>query len=158
MQKAYFILMFSSWNYKKTPSLSNVSLAWCLFGPHSEQQPLQLWTFEEQGWCCGESTRLPPVWPGFSPLLPEVFLWALRFSQTLSNLNPLLKNQDSTNTSKFQFNLEHTDMFKLVYKNSYVILEFKTYYNLQFTGSQLNWDFTRELSLHPWCLLSKSLW
>ena len=91
-------------------------------------------------------------------LAPRGFLWALRFSQTLSNLNPLLKNQDSTNTSKFQFNLEHTDMFKLVYKNSYVILEFKTYYNLQFTGSQLNWDFTRELSLHPWCLLSKSLW
>ena len=19
----------------------------------------------EQGWCCGEGTRLPPVWPGF---------------------------------------------------------------------------------------------
>ena len=56
---------------------------------------------EKQGWHTGESTRLPPLWPGFksqrqhhyvgwvccwfSPLLREVFLWLLQFS-------PLLKN------------------------------------------------------------------
>ena len=43
----------------------------------------------------------------FSPLVQEVFLWVLQ-------LSPLLK----TNTSKFQFDLEHTDTFKRVYKNS----------------------------------------
>ena len=72
--------------------------------------------FWEQGWHRGESTRLPPMWPGFesrrrhhmwvefccwfSPLLREVFLQALRFS-------PLLK----TNISKFQFNQESTSMW-----------------------------------------------
>ena len=55
-----------------------------------------------KGWCSGESTCLPPMWPGFksrhrtpyvgwvccwfSPLLRQVFLRVLRFS-------PLLKNQ-----------------------------------------------------------------
>ena len=56
-------------------------------------------------------------------LAPRGFSSGTPFSQTLSNLNPLLKNQDSTNTSKFQFNLESTDTFKGVYKNSYVIFE-----------------------------------
>ena len=23
------------------------------------------WTFLVQGWCSSESTRLPPMWPGF---------------------------------------------------------------------------------------------
>ena len=49
----------------------------------------------EQGWCSGESTRLPPMWPGFESwrrrhmwveFVCWVFLRVLRFS-------PLLKNQ-----------------------------------------------------------------
>ena len=58
--------------------------------------------FGEQGWCSGESTRLPPMWPGFDswcrrhmcvefvvgslPCSERFFLRVLRFS-------PLLKNQ-----------------------------------------------------------------
>ena len=62
-----------------------------------------IWSCSEiKGWCSGESTCLPPMWPRFksrhrtpyvgwvccwfSPLLREVFLRVLRFS-------PLLKNQ-----------------------------------------------------------------
>ena len=71
----------------------------------------------EQGWYSGESTRLPPMWPGFkfwrqrhmlgsvccwfSPLLREVFLQVLRFS-------PLLKNH------YFHIDLEHMNTFKRV--------------------------------------------
>ena len=66
----------------------------------------------EQGWCSGESTRLPPMWPGSIPgpgvicglnlllvlsLLREVFLRVLRFPPP-----PLLKNQHS----KVQLDLE----------------------------------------------------
>ena len=56
----------------------------------------------EQGWCSGESTRLPPVWPGFDSrsrchnlcglslllvlvLAPRVFLRVLRFSSLHKN-------------------------------------------------------------------------
>ena len=62
-------------------------------------------------WRSGESTRLPPLWPGFksgvevyvgwvccwfSPLLRKVFLWVIRFSHlrntpTLPNFNWILK-------------------------------------------------------------------
>ena len=62
-----------------------------------------------KGWCSGESTRLPPMWPGFksrrrtsyvgwvccwfSPLLREVFLRLLRFSPPQK---PTFPNSNST--------------------------------------------------------------
>ena len=72
----------------------------------------------EQGWRSGESTRLPPMWPGFESWRRRhmwvefvvVFLRVLRFS-------PLLK----TNTFKFQFDLERTDTFQRVLMNSLVL-------------------------------------
>ena len=72
----------------------------------------------EQGWCSGESTCLPQMWPGieswhwqhvgwvcrwFSPFFGQVFPRVHRFS-------PLLKNQ------QFQFKLECTDTFWHVLK------------------------------------------
>ena len=74
-------------------------------------------------WRSGESTRLPPVWfrilastaymyvgwvcCWFSSLLREVFLRVFRF--------PL---SSKINTSKFHFDLERTDTFRLLLENS----------------------------------------
>ena len=37
-----------------------------------KEMPVHVWMIKnllqgEQGWCSGESTRLPPMWPGFKP-------------------------------------------------------------------------------------------
>ena len=78
--------------------------------PAYRSSDLSMWS---KGWRCGESVRLPPLWPGFKSLrrchmwgdfvvgfllnlLREVFLRVLRFS-------PLLKK---TNILKFQFDQE----------------------------------------------------
>ena len=62
----------------------------------------------EQGWCIGESTRLPPTWPGFDPSLNTTWVknqqtlmgWVCRFSSLLWKVfplalqfSPLIKNQ-----------------------------------------------------------------
>ena len=70
----------------------------------------------EQGWSSGESTNLPPMWPGLKSwcqchmwvdfvagslpwALREVFLWILRFSPLLKNLH----FQNSNSMSQFNF-------------------------------------------------------
>ena len=67
----------------------------------------------EQGWCSFESTRLPPMCPGFdcqirrriwveyflSSLLREVFLWVIP--------DPVFPISSKTNTSILQFVLEN---------------------------------------------------
>ena len=68
---------------------------------------------EEQGWRSGESTHLPPVWPGFdSRTRRHTCMWvefvvgshpySERFFSEFSGF-PL---SSKTNTSKFQFDLE----------------------------------------------------
>ena len=68
----------------------------------------------EQGWCSGEITRLPPMWPGvrfpdspfhvgrvccwLSSLLREVFLRVLRFSPFLKK--PTFLNSNSTQNAR----------------------------------------------------------
>ena len=43
-------------------------------------------TSGEQGWRCGESTRLQPMWPVFDfGLVLGVFLWVLWFSSPYKN-------------------------------------------------------------------------
>ena len=73
----------------------------------------------EQGWSSGESTCLPPMWPGFKSWcqchtwvdfvagsLPwafrEVFLWILKFSPLLTNLH--FQNSNSIRNAEIHFN------------------------------------------------------
>ena len=79
--------------------------------------------YGEQGWRSGESSRLPPMWPGFKSLRRrhmwvEFVVGSLpcceRFFSGYSGCPLSLK----TNTFKFQFDLERTDTFKRVHKNS----------------------------------------
>ena len=66
----------------------------------------------QQGWHSGESTRLPPVWPGFDSRsrchnlcglsLLLVLVLAPRVFSRYSGFPPSIK----TNISKFQFNLD----------------------------------------------------
>ena len=80
----------------------------------------------EQGWRSGESTRLPPVWPGFESwrrrhMRVEFFVGSLpcceRFFSGYSGFLLSLK----TNTFKFQLDLERTDTFQRVLMNSLVL-------------------------------------
>ena len=60
----------------------------------------------EQGWCSGEGTRLPPMWPDSASYVGRVCCWFLSplrgFFTGYSDLPPSTK----TNISKFQFDLE----------------------------------------------------
>ena len=80
----------------------------------------------EQRWCSGESTRLPPMWPGFQSwrrhhMWVEFVAGSLpcseRFFSRFSGFPISLK----TNTFKFQFDLERTDTFQQVLMNSLVL-------------------------------------
>ena len=71
----------------------------------------------------GESSRLPPMWPGFETwcqrhMLADFLVGSLlcseRFFSGYSGFPLSLK----TNVSKFQFDLECTDTFQRVLKNS----------------------------------------
>ena len=82
--------------------------------------------FGEQGWCSGESTRLPPMWPGFDSwrrrhMCVEFVVGSLpcseRFFSGYSGFPLSLK----TNTFKFQFDLARTDTFQRVVMNSLVL-------------------------------------
>ena len=82
----------------------------------------------EQGWRSGESTRLPPVWPGFESwrrrhMWAEFVVGSLHCSERFfcgySSFPLSLKTNTQLNTSKFQFaDLERTDTFQRVLKNS----------------------------------------
>ena len=80
----------------------------------------------EQGWCSGESARLPPMWPGFESwrrrhMWVKVVVCSLlcyeRFFSRYSGFPLSLK----TNTFKFQFDLERMDTFQRVLMNSLLI-------------------------------------
>ena len=80
----------------------------------------------EQGWRSGESACLRPMWPGFESwrrrhVWVEFVVGSLpcseRFFSGYSGFPLSLK----TNTFKFQFDLEHMDMFQRVLMNSLVI-------------------------------------
>ena len=67
----------------------------------------------EQGWCSGESTRLPPVWPGFDSRTRREFVVGSRpSSEGFSPGSPVFLPSQKPTFSKFQFNLERTDTFE----------------------------------------------
>ena len=79
-----------------------------------------------QGWRSGESTRPPPMWPGFESwrrrhMWVEFVVGFLpcseRFFSGYSGFPLSLK----TNTFKFQFDMERTDTFQRALMNSLVI-------------------------------------
>ena len=79
----------------------------------------------EQGWGGGESSRLPPtMWSGFKSRRPlqmwvEFVVGSLLCSERLfSGYSGFPLSLKSTNTSKFQFDLESTDTFTRVHMNS----------------------------------------
>ena len=102
----------------------------------------------KHGWRRGESTRLPPMWPGLESwrrrhTWVEFAVGSLtcseRFFSGYSGFLLSLK----TNTSKFQFDLEHTDTFQPVLKCS--VVKQITIYNYKWTSSRLkkgvrNWE------------------
>ena len=77
----------------------------------------------EQGWRSGESTRLPPMWPGFESwrrrhMWVEFVVGSLPCSERFFSGFPLSLK---TNTFKFQFDLERTDTSQRVLMNSLVL-------------------------------------
>ena len=77
----------------------------------------------EQGWRSGESTRLPPIWPGFKSrcrhhMWVEFVVGSLLCSERVFSGYSGFPLSSKTNTSKFQFDLESTDTFKRVHMNS----------------------------------------
>ena len=93
---------------------------------HSSRENAKNLPWGEQGWHSGESTRLPPMWPGFKSwrrchMWFEFVVGSLpcfeRFFSRYSGFPLSLK----TNTFKFQFDLERTDTFQRVLMNSLVL-------------------------------------
>ena len=73
----------------------------------------------EQEWRSGESTRLPPMWPGFKSrrrchMWVEFVAGSLPCSERFFSGYAGFPLSSKTNTSKFQFDLECTDTFKRV--------------------------------------------
>ena len=65
----------------------------------------------EQGWCSGESTRLPPMWPGFKSqrrrhMWVEFFVGSLPCSERFFSGYSGFPVSSKTNISKFQFDQE----------------------------------------------------
>ena len=86
-----------------------------------------IWSCSEiKGWCSGESTCLPPMWPGFKSrrrrhMWVEFVVGSLLCSERFFSGYSGFFLSSKTNSSKFQFNLERTDTFKRVHINSYVL-------------------------------------
>ena len=77
-------------------------------------------------WRSGDSTRLPPMWPGFESwrrrhmwvaMVVGSLLCSERFFSSFSGFPLSIK----TNAFKLHFHLERTDTFQLVVKNSLVL-------------------------------------
>ena len=68
----------------------------------------------EQGWCSGESARLPPMCPGFDSrtrrhMWVELVVGSLLCSERFFSGYSGFPLSSKTNTSKFQFDLETVD-------------------------------------------------
>ena len=77
-------------------------------------------------WCSGESACLPPMWPGFESwrrrhVWVEFVVGSLPCSERFFFGYCSFPLSLKTNTLKFQFDLEHMDMFQRVIMNSSVI-------------------------------------
>ena len=73
-----------------------------------------------------ESTRLPQMWPGFESwrrrhMWVEFIVGSLLCSERFFSVDSGFPLFLKTNTSKFQFDLERTDTFQRVHKNSLVL-------------------------------------
>ena len=81
---------------------------------------------EEQGWCSGESTHLPPIRSGFESwhwhyIWIEFVVGSLLYSERFFSRYSSFPLSSKTNISKFQFDLEGTDTFQQVLLNSLVL-------------------------------------
>ena len=59
----------------------------------------------EQGCCSGESTYLPPLWPGFESSVNAIQCMGVEVVVGSFHFSPLLQAKNSK--IKFQFHLEH---------------------------------------------------
>ena len=80
----------------------------------------------EQGWHSGESARLPPMWPGFDSrtrrhMWVEFVIGSLLCSERFFSGYSDFPLSSKTNISKFQFDLECTDISEGVLGNSLVL-------------------------------------
>ena len=77
----------------------------------------------EQRWRSGESTRLPPIWPGFKSRRRrqrwvEVVVGSLSCPERFFSAYSGFPLSSKTKTSKFQFDLERSDKFERIHENS----------------------------------------
>ena len=84
----------------------------------------------------GESSRFPPMWPGFKSQRPrltwvEFVVGSLPCSERFFSGYSAFPLSSTTNTSKFQFETERTDTFQRVLKN------LKNYLVLRIVGKQI---------------------
>ena len=80
----------------------------------------------ERGWRRGESARLPPMWPGFDSrtqrhIWIEFVVGSLLCSERFFSGYYGFPLSSKTNISKFQFDLECTDISERVLGNSLVL-------------------------------------
>jgi len=81
----------------------------CIFSLASDYR-LKMVPYREQGWRSGESTRLPPMWPGFKSrrrrhVWVEFVVGSLHCSERFFSGYSGFPLSSKTNTSKFQFDL-----------------------------------------------------
>ena len=117
---------------------------------------------EEQGWRSGESTRLPPMWPGFESwrrrhMWVEFVVGSLPCSERFFSGYSGFPLSSKTNISKFQFDQEsgrrRTIMWMcylqiVIY---FIYLPFSWNRNLQ-TALQSSTPWTRRFTRHTWVI------
>ena len=86
----------------------------------------------EQGWCSGESAHLPPMCPGFDSrsrrhMWVEFVVGSLLCSERFFSGYSGFPLSSKTNISKFQFELECTDISERVLVNSLVLRGWTNY-------------------------------
>ena len=82
------------------------------FGENVESRAKQYDDSREQGWQCGKSTRLPPMWPGFYSrtrrhMWVEFVVGSRPCSERFFSRYSGFSLSSKTNISKFQFHLDH---------------------------------------------------
>ena len=82
--------------------------------------------YGKEGWRSGESTRPPPMWPGFESwrrchMWVEFVVGSVPCSERFFCVYSSFPLSLKTNTFKFQLDLEHTDTFQRVLMNSLVL-------------------------------------
>ena len=102
------LIKLTSWFQANRLSINIKKTKYMLFKPRQKRQTLDH--------LCGESTPLPPMWPGFdSQTRRHMWVEFVVGSRPCSEgFSPGSPPSTKTNITKFQFDLERTDTFERV--------------------------------------------